>query len=388
MLVEPRVSRRPTSTTHLQSIRAGTLLAACTAAFGLFLALWPEAQQRGGAGLLLPFIAAGVLGSVIAVAWYATMHIAAHVRKPHEYVLIVLIGVVLVTVGIGTSGLSLAALFGGTSAVKAHQREFIENLRATASAVATNAVNDGTIVTALDKDALNLHASSEEEGKFGSVSGHPGKREVFSGLADASTAFANSKNKLAQRQRHRDELLVGAEDNLGKDEQEVAKGQASLFEELIAKAREEISDAAKISLIDEDFEGLARGLTSNGQALIDQAMSDISEVVSKSRNKQLTLSIPIYFPANDREAILSNPQPLAWTAAPLCEICPLILLSLVLMTWREPDEGEASVAARMAVPLDRIEPDWQDDRRRSGYGEISSASGEESFSRRRDRLSR
>ena len=302
------------------------------------------------------------------------MHIAAHVRNPREYVLVVLVGVVLVAVGIGTSGLSLAALFGGVSAVKAHQREFIEDLRANASAVATNAANDASIVTALDKDALNLHASSEDEGKFGSVSGNPGKKEVFSGLADASTAFANLKNKLVQIQQHRDELLVGAENNLANAEQEVEKGQTPLFGELITKARDEIADAAKISLIDEDFDGLARGLTANSQELVDQAVSNIGEVARKARSKQLTVSIPIYFRATEREAILSNPQPLAWTAALLCEICPLILLSLVLITWREPNEGEASVAAARAVPIDRSESgDWQDDRRRSGRSETANA---------------
>ena len=153
MAQERPESLLPTSQSFLTATRCGSLVTSVTTGVGVGINLYPDATTAGGLYVLMPFIAAAGVTILLAIAWHMTLALACHARTVPKRSIAFGFGVALFALGIGVSGLALAALFGGAAALQAHQHEFMDRLTAGANAAEVNGAGDRIINTTLQSTA-------------------------------------------------------------------------------------------------------------------------------------------------------------------------------------------------------------------------------------------
>jgi hypothetical protein len=329
---------RPTAHHYIPLARAATLTTSGAAAFAVGLGISADAFASGGAYIALPFVAAAVVAILLSAGWHVAIDYTAHAREVHERAIAFGFGVALFLIGVGCSAWFLASMLGGNAALQAQQHEHLTRLTAAMDIAAANAASERNILSALDSAAGNLDKTANAEGANGIISGKVGQKVVFTALKNAAASMASMRAALEAKGQERDELLNRARDEIQEATRASAAHDIARFQESTANAANAIAAANAIRFAPA-LAGLGNGLATNqARAVIDEAVGNVRSaalVISKQRR---SVDIPVYEPIDAKHAILSHPQPLAWTVAIVIEILPLVMLGLLLALWRDEEK--------------------------------------------------
>lgn len=339
--------------TAVRPIARGSLTAVRWAAFGSAVAAGlaigagtlPNALATGGVNIAIAVAAAIVATVGMSVGWHIVLGFAAHAREPHERSLALGFGGALSMIGVALSGWYLASVLAGPVALQSYQRGFLDQLNGALERVAANAAVDQSIVDALDTAGANLNALASAEESAGVVSGRARCGVVCLGIKNAATGMTAKAEALTRQQRGRTEALARARDALGAAIRDVAANDAVGFEENAQQAAASITAAANMRLVVPDL-GAGLDLT-HARQQIGQSMRDIGAVVEDSNTRRRTIVVPVYQPIDAKGAIMARPQPLAWIAAIVIELLPLLLLGLLLTIWRDPEDASSEMQAEV-----------------------------------------
>lgn len=338
-------SARPTASGFLTLARVAALGTAILAGYSLATGTWSEAYSTGGVLCALPFLIAVVVGLLLASLWHTALGYAAHAETVAERSLGASFGAALSLVGIGCSGWFLATLLGGNAALQDYRLAYLGHLRDAQNIVAANGTIESTIVDGVARAASTMTTLADDEGASGQVSGKPGKHVVYNALQGAAQSFGEKAEALADAKKERDAALKRSRDNAEAAVQAAAAGNGKLFQSLAAKAATELTDANAIHF---DVTDLGLGLDLiHAKTPIDQALRDVSKVVTASNEKIADVDIPAYQPIDAKRAIVVAPQPLAWLTAIVIDALPLLFLGLLLTVWRRPPPRTEATSAEI-----------------------------------------
>ncbi len=347
------VYHRPTSHQHLTLARVAAFATSCAAALAVGLGVSGEAFASGGAYIALPFVAAAVVAILLTAGWHVALGYAAHTRELHERAIAFGFGVLLFLVGVGCSGWFLASMLGGNAALQAHQHDYLDRLAAAMAVATGNAAAERNILGTLDSAANNLDKTADAEGSNGIVSGKAGQKTVYTALKNAAASMASMRAALDAKGEERDDLLARARDEIRAALRASAARDATLFQESTANAAGAIAAANAIRFAP-GLAGLGDGLAPHyARGVIDEAVGNVRSAALIITRQRRTFDIPVYEPIDEKHAILSNPQPLAWVVAIVIEILPLAMLGLLLALWRD---EEARPEAEPLLTFERTRP--------------------------------
>ena len=342
MAQERPESLLPTSQSFLTATRCGSLVTSVTTGVGVGINLYPDATTAGGLYVLMPFIAAAGVTILLAIAWHMTLALACHARTVPKRSIAFGVGVALFALGIGVSGLALAALFGGAAALQAHQHEFMDRLTAGANAAEVNGAGDRIINTTLQSTATNLDKTGDAEGSTGIVCGKAGQSVCYRAFKNAAVSFGNVSKSLASKDQERDALISRAREDISNALKAIAERDPIRFEESARSAAANIAAANAIRFAPM-LAGLDGGLAPNhARAVIDEAVSKVQSMALAISKQRRPVDIPAYEPIDAKRAIMTNPQAWGWIVAIAIEGLPLLTLGLLLALWRD-DEKEPRV---------------------------------------------
>jgi hypothetical protein len=327
---------RPTSIRNVALARwvAGASAVAAGAAIGA--GTLPDAIAAGGASIVIPIFVVVVVVLGLSAGWHMLMGYAAHTREAHERSLALGFGSGLTIIGAACSGWFLAALIGGHGALQSHQHAFVDRLKSAYEIVAANTAVDGNIRGAVDTAAANLDTLANAEGSTGVYTGKVGCKVVCLTLRNAAAGFATKGAVLSKGERARNETLARARNAIGDAIRDIAANDTERFEQDVANAAAGINAAANQRLVVPDL-GIGIDIDHARQPIL-RAINDVSAVVEDANSRRRPVVVPAYQPIDTKTAIITNPQPLAWIAAMVIELLPLIFLGLLLTIWRDPEE--------------------------------------------------
>jgi hypothetical protein len=335
--------RRRTSMSYIALGQAVGIGSAVSAGAAIALNTIPEAIANGGLNVAVPVILAGVVPFGLSAGWHKLYGYGAHAREKYERAIAAGWGLSLTLVGAGVSGWFLATILGGNAALQDYQLGYVERVRAASDIVSGNFAVEANIVTALKTASDNLAATAKAECSSGLVSGRIGKGVICLSLANSAAGMTSLNARLSKQQQEGDDALARSADDLAEAVRVSAARDATAFQESVAKAVAEIRAAAKVRL---GVSSLNIGIVAPVEArrAIDEATNDLGAVMTNINSRLRVVNVPDYQPIDTKKAMLTNPQPLAWLAALVVELLPLICLGLILTIWRDeespPDESD------------------------------------------------
>jgi len=345
MAQKDQALRRPTSRDSLTAVRWAGFASSIAAGVAIGAGTLPNALAAGGVNVAVAAGAAVVATVGLAVGWHTVLAFAAHAREPHERSLALGFGSAFAIIGVALSGWYLASVLAGPVALQSYQRAFLDQLNGALENVAANIAIDNSIVGALDTAGTNLNALSSAEGTGGVVTGRSGCGVVCLGIKNAATGMTAKAAALTGQQRERTEALARARDALSAAVRDVAANDAASLEDNAQRAAALINTAANMRLAIPD---LGAGLDlSHARQQIAGSIRDIGAVVEDANSRRRAVAIPVYQPIDAKSAIVAKPQPLAWLAATVIELLPLLLLGLLLTIWRDPEEASPETQAEV-----------------------------------------
>jgi hypothetical protein len=329
---------RPTSKGYIALARAVGIASSVAAGVAIALGTVPDAIASGNLlNVAIPVILAGVVPFGLSAGWHKLYGYAAHAREVHERAIALGFGGLLFLIGMGSSAWFLASLLGGPSALSDYQAASVERARAAFDVVTANAALETNIIAALNTASGNLASVARDERGSGTMSGRPGNGPVSLGLKNAAASMATMQAGLARQQQERADALARSGEALANASRDIAARDAATFQDDMAKAVAEIRAAAKIRL---GVASLNIGLAVPAEAepVINQTTTAIAAVMTDINSRRRAVTMPDYQPIDAKRAMLTNPQPLAWLAAIVVELLPLVALGLLLTLWRDEEQ--------------------------------------------------
>jgi hypothetical protein len=331
---------RPTARQYRPLGRAVALGSAFSGGLALAIGVWPDAAARGGATVVIPIVLAIVVTVGLAGAWHVLIGYAADAREAHEHSMAAGFAGAFAVIGIGCSAWFLATLLGGLPALQAYQLEQIDRFNRAAATIVANAEVETSILEAVGGAAGALGNTAADEARIGIVGGKAGKGVVYATVNGAAKSFAGKAAALQKQNHDRDEALGRYREAISAAEQASDDHDDTAFQDNMTRAAGELTNAASIHLSVTD---LGSGLeTQYAESVIRRAIGDVSAVTDDAAKRLRRVDVPHYTPITERQAIISNPQPLAWIAAIVIELIPALFVGLLLTMWRdeEPQSGE------------------------------------------------
>jgi hypothetical protein len=355
---------RDTSKFALTALRWGTLGNAALCALAIVFGTWPDAVADGNLlNGILPIVAAAVVAFGLGAGWHFILGVAAHAEseEPHKKALAACLGVVLCAVGLATSGWYLASKIGGPSAVLSYQLGYMERLKEAAATVAANGAAEQGLIAGFEVGANTARASASSEDATGfHTGGKIGKGSVYESLMLLAGSLTNTTGTLRAAETDRSEHLTRAAHDFAEATKAAAALNAVQFEQAVNHAASEIAAAGNIRLTD-IAAGFGGGLVvaTKARPVVDDVANSIKKAVARADENRRPLSVPVYVPVTARDAVRSNPPPLAWIAAGVIEFLPLIGLAILLLLWRERhdhDDDSGAIFTPVFPPTARARP--------------------------------
>lgn len=298
----------------------GATVAAIVVAFGATIGFhdmtgsWPLAVL-GGAGI----------ASLLGLGWYTLITLGSRARRIAAKALTISLGILLVTVALGTSGWALATAIGGKQALADYQsRALAEHETALADAYArVNGQLD--LVDVVSQHAAATRILSEEEGRTGQGPLYRSYQRTAENLDNAAEGM---RGQIDAADKHYASGIQALDTAM------FALGDGEVFRAAMVDVEAAITALNAVDVSGDILSVGMVGLNDRGLPELDtltQSLRDAGET-----GAQEPVEVPRYVAMSRSEATLSERPVGAWIAAASIDVAPLVLLLIVMLAASEP----------------------------------------------------